>query len=56
MATRENDGIISDERYEFVGQIASNAVRKKYVNKSLYNIFPPHTWENSFRYINIPEK
>ncbi len=56
MATRENDGIISDEKYEFVGQIATKAIRKKYVNKSLYNIFPPHTWENSFRYINIPER
>lgn len=55
MATRENDGIISDERFEFVGQIASEDIRKKYVDKSLYGIFPPHTWEKSFRYINIPK-
>lgn len=55
MATRENNGVVSDDRFEFVGQIASQAIRKKYVDKSLYNIFPPHTWEKSFRYVNIPK-
>ena len=55
MATRENAKKVSEERYEFVGRIASPRIRNKYKDKSLRGLYPPQTWQKSFKYINIPE-
>ena len=50
-----NEKKVSEERYEFVGRIASPRIRNKYKSKSLRGLYPPQTWQKSFKYINIPE-
>ena len=56
MATRENNGVISDEEYEFIGRIAKPKIRKKYKGKSLRGLYSPQSWQKSFKYINIPKR
>lgn len=50
MGTRSSDPKNVEKRYEFVGKIADESVRKRYVNKSVKSFFK-HGESNPFRYI-----
>ena len=49
MGTRSSDPKNVEKRYEFVGKIADESVRKRYVNKSVKSFFKPGE-SNPFKY------
>lgn len=52
-STRDNTGV--DNRWEFIGNVAPDEIREKYINKSVEHYFKPGA-QSPFIYVGIKEK
>ncbi len=51
-STREESGLYDPNRWEFIGLVADERIRKKYRNRSVEHYFPRHA-QIPFVYVNV---
>ena len=53
-SSRDPRGVRDPDRWEFVGVVAEEALRKRYVNKSVAHYFSKRGDQGPIRYVNVP--